>query len=195
MQITSNAADAFDSSREGVESLIRWFAVNREDLPLGLAVGAAIVGLMFAVRLAGGWMLAGDPHCTRWRGIIGRVLSRTTVFFMVACALDILATYTDVPGRIARLVDILFIVAVAVQVAIWARELIIGAISRRVGEDPGERRSASRRHCPSVGRYRALAWASSNPGNLGPRYWLIAGWGLGIVSASGKIFKPTVLEL
>ena len=138
MQISENAVEAIDNSREGIESLIRWLDVNRDGLPLGLAVAGAIVAVMFGIRLVGRWMLAADPHCTRWRGIIGRVLSKTTVFFMVAAALDIVATYTDVPARIGRLVDILFIVAVAIQGAIWARELIIGAISRRVGDDPGE---------------------------------------------------------
>ena len=34
--------------------------------------------------------------------------------------------------------DILFIIAASLQVAIWARELIIGAVKSRVGEEPGE---------------------------------------------------------
>ena len=40
--------------------------------------------------------------------------------------------------RIERLLDILFIIAFALQGAIWARELILGVISRRAGEDPSE---------------------------------------------------------
>ena len=138
MQIGDNAGGAISSGRESIEGLVRWIEVNRSDLPLGLAAAAVIVGVMLGLRLFGHWMLAGDPQCTRWRGIIGRVLSKTTVFFMVAAALDIVATYTNVPARIGRVLDILFIIAVAIQGAVWARELIIGAISRRVGEEPGE---------------------------------------------------------
>lgn len=138
MNAAGNAAEALDKGVGTVESLIDWFVVNRDELPLGLAVAAGIVAVMFAIRLIGGWMQAGDPHCTRWRGIIGRVLAKTTIFFMVAAALDIVSTYTNVPARIGRLLDILFIIAIAIQGAIWGRELIIGAISRRVGEDPGE---------------------------------------------------------
>ena len=40
--------------------------------------------------------------------------------------------------RSRALTDILFIIAAALQAAVWARELIIGAIGRRVGEHPGE---------------------------------------------------------
>ena len=133
-----NAADALDKGVDSIQSLFDWFADNRADLPLGLAAAGIIVAIMLAIRWIGSWMVTGDPHCTRWRGIIGRVLSKTTIFFMVAAALDIVTTYTAVPARVGRLVDIIFIIAIAVQGAIWARELILGAISRRVGEDPGE---------------------------------------------------------
>jgi small-conductance mechanosensitive channel len=93
---------------------------------------------MLLLRWAGSWLSAGDPDCTRWRGVLGRVLEKTTVMFMVAGALDIVVTYAAVPGRIERLVDIFFIIAFALQGAIWARELILGVISHRAGEDSAE---------------------------------------------------------
>jgi len=57
---------------------------------------------------------------------------------MVAAALDIVATYAAVPERVQRLVDNIFTIGFALQGAIWARELILGAISRNSGEDPAE---------------------------------------------------------
>ena len=138
MTLTENADEALESGRGTIEAVVTWFEANRDNLPIGLAFAVAIVAVMFTARLFGGWLLAGDPDCTRWRGIIGRVLSKTTIFFMVATALDIVTTYTDVPAKIGRLVDILFIIAIALQGAVWARELILGTIARRVGEDPGE---------------------------------------------------------
>ena len=136
--IAQNAGEALDTGRDGIESLFRWVELNRQDLPIGLAVAAGIVGFMFLLRLAGAWLTAGDPDCTRWRGVFGRVLQKTTVLFMVATALDIVATYAAVPNRVERLVDIFFIIAFALQGAVWARELILGVISRRAGEDSGE---------------------------------------------------------
>jgi small-conductance mechanosensitive channel len=138
MIIAGNAGEAINSGREGVESLVNWFAMNRAELPVGLAVAAGIVLFMMGLRWAGGWLVSRDPDCHHWRGVIGRVLQKTTIFFMVATALDIVATYAAVPGRIERLLDILFTIAFALQGAIWARELVLGVISRRAGEDPSE---------------------------------------------------------
>lgn len=136
--LADHAGDAIGSSRGSIESLIQWFDANGDQLPVGLAVAAAIVGFMLLLRWVGTLMIKGDPDCTRWRGVLGRVLSKTGLFFMVAAAFDILTTYTAVPRSIARLADILFIIAFAFQGAIWARELILGVIARKAGEDPTE---------------------------------------------------------
>jgi small-conductance mechanosensitive channel len=138
MFLADSAGRAIDNGREGVESLASWFAANWNDLPIGLAVAAAIVLVMLAARWGGSQLMAGDPDCHRWRGVIGRVLHKTTIFFMVAAALDIVATYAAVPPRIERLLNILFIIGFALQGAIWARELIVGVITRKAGEDPTE---------------------------------------------------------
>jgi small-conductance mechanosensitive channel len=138
MQVGPNPEEALHSGREGVEALIGWFVTNRAVLPIGLAVAAGIVLVMLAMRWAGSRLVAGDPRCQHWRGVIGHVLQKTSIWFMVASALDIVATYAAVPTRIERLVDIAFTIAFALQGAVWARELILGVISRRAGEDPSE---------------------------------------------------------
>ena len=138
MSIGNSAGQAVSSGREGVDALVNWFALNRAELPIGLAVAAGIVLVMLALRWLGGRLVAGDPRCSHWRGVIGHVLERTAVLFMVVTALDIVATYAAVPVRIERLIDILFTVAFALQGAVWARELVLGVISRKAGEDPTE---------------------------------------------------------
>ena len=138
MQLGGNPGQAISDSREGVQSVIDWLVANRANFPIGLAVAAAIVAVMLGLRWVGSRLVLGDPHCSRWRGVIGRVLEKTSIFFMVAAALDIVATYAAVPARLERLIDILFTVAFAFQGAIWARELMLGVISRKAGEDPAE---------------------------------------------------------
>jgi small-conductance mechanosensitive channel len=138
MAITENAEQALDSSRQGVEGLIKWVQVSQEQLLIGLGAAGAIVLIMLGLRAVGAWLVAGDTDCRRWRGVIGRVFQKTTIFFMVAAALDIVVTYAAVPPRIERVADILFIIAFAFQGAIWARELILGLIGRRAAEDAGE---------------------------------------------------------
>ena len=135
--IAENAEDALDAGRGSVEGLINWFEVNREDLPLGLAVAGGIVLFMLLLRALGAWLSKGDPDCTRWRGVIGRVFAKTGILFMVAAALDIVVSYAEVPDKLERLVDVFFIVTFAFQGAIWGRELILGLIGRRAAEEEG----------------------------------------------------------
>lgn len=138
MAITENAEQALDSGREGIEGLLRWAQLNQDQLPIGLGVAGAIILVMLGLRSLGAWLAAGDPDCKRWRGVVGRVFQKTTLFFMVAAAFDIVVTFAAVPRRIERLADILFIIAFALQGAIWARELILGLIGRRAADDAGE---------------------------------------------------------
>lgn len=117
--------------------VLEWARANVEGLVTGALVAAGLVGVMLLLRRLGERMLAGDPECHRWRGIIGSVLAKTKMFFMLAAAIDIVVSYAPVPPRLARVADILFIVAAALQAAIWAREIVIGVIRSRVGDDPG----------------------------------------------------------
>jgi small-conductance mechanosensitive channel len=118
-------------------NVVDWLFANLDRLAVGAVVAAGIVGFMLVMRWIGNRILDSETEVTGWKGIVGRVLSKTGVFFMVAAAIDIVCTYSNVPPKLARLADILFIIASALQVAIWAREVILGMIRSRVGEDPG----------------------------------------------------------
>ena len=136
--IVENAEEAVETSRMSIDALIRWGDRNQDELLVGLIVAGGIVAFMLVLRWIGGVMVRGDPNCTRWRGVFGRVLSKTGILFMVAAAIDVVTTYTDVPGRIGRLADIFFIVTFAFQGAIWARELVLGMIGRRAAESEAD---------------------------------------------------------
>ena len=122
------------------QTVLSWFAENREGMLIGALVAAAIVALMLVARMIGHRMVARENEAERlgWRNVVGRVLARTTVLFMVMAAIDIVATYAQPPARAQRLVDIGFIIAFAFQGAIWARELILALIARRVGDGATE---------------------------------------------------------
>ena len=122
------------------ESALSWFVVNRDGMLVGALVAVAIVALMLIARMIGHRIVARETESQimGWRNVLGRVLSRTTVFFMVMAAIDIVATYAQPPARAQRLIDIGFTVAFALQGAIWARELILALIARRVGNGATE---------------------------------------------------------
>ena len=126
-----------------LELILGWFAQNRDGLLLGLIVGLVLVAIMLLLRTYGQRTVARDPLATGWRSVVGRVLAKTNLWFMVATAADVLATYTAMPRRAAHLIDIVFTVASALQGAVWGRELILGLIGRRIADERGSSSLAS----------------------------------------------------
>ena len=121
----------------GANNLWAWLDVNHQGLLIGLAVGAAIVAVMLILREVGRRTVAHDPEGWGWRTVIGHVLARTSLAFMVLAAADAVTNYADLPHKIARIIDILFVIAFALQGAVWLRELILGIIARRVAGEQG----------------------------------------------------------
>jgi small-conductance mechanosensitive channel len=118
---------------------IAWLEGNRENLPLGLAVAAGIIAVMLGLRWLGTAMNRSDPGCSTWKGVIGRVLAKTGIIFMVVTAIEIVLTYAAAPGRVARVSDILFTIVAALQAAVWGRELVLGVVSHRAGDETDTR--------------------------------------------------------
>ena len=121
----------------GVDRFTSWLGANRDGLLIGLAVGAALVLVMLLLRAFGERTVARDPLGLGWRTVIGRVLAKTSLAFMILAAADVVSTYAELPRKAAHLIDILFVIAFALQGAVWGRELILGVIGRRVAEENG----------------------------------------------------------
>ena len=121
------------------QSIFDWLTANRDELMLGGLIAVGLVLLMLVARRIGQAIVAREREGSHvgWKGVIGRVLARTTILFMVVVAIDLVATYAVPPPRAQRAIDVCFIIAFALQGAIWARELILAMIARRVGDDPG----------------------------------------------------------
>ncbi len=113
-----------------------WISGNIVDILIAAAIGAVIAGFLFALRSFGHRLVrerAGDG--INWRTIVGRVLSKTTLFFIVMCAAELVAEHAETPPTLLRAINFLFVIAAAFQAAIWARELILGLIQHKVGAD------------------------------------------------------------
>lgn len=114
-----------------------WLIANRDQLLLGSLIAMGLVGLMLVARMIGKRMVAAERADVPigWRNVVGRVLARTNILFMIVAAIDMVATYAAPPPRAQHIVDDAFTIAFAVQGAIWARELILGMIARRTGDN------------------------------------------------------------
>jgi len=119
------------------DRLTLWLSENRDGLLLGAIVAVGLVAAMLLLRAYGRAQLARDPVGLGWRTVIGRVLAKTSLAFMIIAATEVVATYAELPRKAARIIDIAFVIAFALQGAVWARELILGLIGRRVAEENG----------------------------------------------------------
>jgi len=121
----------------GVDKLSVWFEANRDGLLIGLMVAVVIVAVMLLLRQLGRAAVRRDPEGSGWHAVIGRVLAKTSLAFMILAAADAVATYADLPRKVAHLLDVGFVIAFAIQGAVWGRELILGLIGRKVAEEQG----------------------------------------------------------
>ena len=80
--------------------------VSAEAVIASIGPETKLVAVMLALREVGRRIAAGDPECRSLRSVIGRVLAKTGILFMIAAAADIVATYAGVPPKLSRLVDI-----------------------------------------------------------------------------------------
>ena len=126
------------------QSVLDWLTANREGMLTGAIVAALIVAAMLIARMIGAHMVARESKTGSfgWRSVIGSVLARTGILFMIMAAIDIVATYAEPPERAQHLIGIGFIIAFAIQAAVWARELILAMITRRAGDGDGASDSA-----------------------------------------------------
>lgn len=113
---------------------LAWIASHYISIAIAGAAGAVIVAGLYGLR-ALGTRLCRRPHLGHWPRIVGRSIARTNLFFIVMLAAKIVSGYAMPPAMVADTVRFLFTVAAAIQAALWVRELVIGIVEYRAGED------------------------------------------------------------
>ena len=139
----AKARNLYERSLERWDQIADWVAANSLDLALAGVAAALVVLALLGTRLLGRRLLRERDATVGWRTVFGRVLARTGLFFITMAALKLVSAQTDAPAVLQRPIDILFIVAAALQAAVWGRELILGFIEARVGEEEETGRLAS----------------------------------------------------
>jgi small-conductance mechanosensitive channel len=109
-------------------------------LQIGIAIGVGLL-IYFLLSMARRFALKyarsaeGDLSLTH---IAGRVIHKTKSSVLAIIAIRMVAGYAQPPAVIMHLVQLVFTVAVVLQVAIWAREIVLGLIQRRAAEGNNE---------------------------------------------------------
>lgn len=109
----------------------QWISTHYVEILIAVALAVGIVLVLSAIRSLGVRACRNDKLGTGWPSIIGRVIAKTKLWFMVIFAAELVAGYADTPPAIARTIQTLFTIAAALQAALWARELVLGVIDRR----------------------------------------------------------------
>ena len=132
------ATNPIDDLRSWWDASVAW--VDSHWLQIGIAIG---VGLLiyfllsmtrrFALRHA--QSAEGDLSLTH---IAGRVIHKTKSSVLAIIAIRMVAGYAQPPAIIMQVVQLVFTVAVVLQVAIWVREIVLGLIQRRAAEGHNE---------------------------------------------------------
>ncbi len=114
--------------------------VNSHWLQIGIAVIAGLV-IYCVLSLLRSWALSrarkagGDLTLTE---IILRVVNKTKSQVLAIVSVRLVAGYADPPALVMHAINMIFIVAAVMQVAIWAREIVLGLIQRRADEGDNE---------------------------------------------------------
>lgn len=135
---TATATNPIEDIRLWWDSSIAW--VNSHWLQIGIAIAAGLA-IYFLLSMLRGFALKraqATPGEFTLTHIVGRVIHKTKSFVLAIVAVRLVAGYAQPPGVIMQIIQLVFTVAVVLQVAIWAREVILGLIQRRASDGHNE---------------------------------------------------------
>ena len=118
--------------------LVDWVTGNWIELMIAAGVAVAIFVLLSWLKRVASKIARNAEHRSAITAIIARTLSRTSKFFRVMIAIELVNGYVNAPHALARTIEVIFTIAVVIQVAVWLREIILGLIERRATADGQE---------------------------------------------------------
>ncbi len=130
-----SAADLRAQTEDLVASAVQWFQMHWLQILIAVAVGTVIVFALGALRRLGQRLCRHDQRLAGWGTVFGRALMRTNNFFIVTLAAKLVDGYAAAPGEVSGTINFLWTVASVFQAAIWAREIILGAIEHRTSSE------------------------------------------------------------
>lgn len=133
-QAIGAATNLSDRTVRFVDDTSNWITHNSVDILLALGGGILVALILLGVRSFGHRIIGDSSADQKWRTIAGSVLSKTSLFFIIACSAELVAEHAETPRALLRFINILFVIAASFQAAVWARELILGLIKHRVGD-------------------------------------------------------------
>jgi small-conductance mechanosensitive channel len=117
-----------------IDQAIAWLVSHSLQILVGGIGGVLIVLALIAMRKIG-TKLCQVQGASHWRVTIGRILTRTSTFFIITLAAELVARYAEAPPTLRNTVHFFFVIASVLQVAVWIRELILNLVEHRAGPE------------------------------------------------------------
>lgn len=116
------------------DTTVAWVQGNLFELGIAVAAAVIVFLLLSWLKRVAARIARESEDRAELKSIVARTLARTSKFFRVMVAVELVNRIASAPAAFARAIDILFTIAVVIQVAIWLREIILGLIERRAGQ-------------------------------------------------------------
>lgn len=110
---------------------IAWLGSHWLQILVAVGIATAIVAILHVLRRWGMKLCDKSVGPAGWGTIIGRTIARTGNFFIIMVAAKLVSGYAQPPEMVAKTIDFLFTLAAVFQAALWAREIILGAIEKK----------------------------------------------------------------
>ncbi|MEP6785210.1 MAG: mechanosensitive ion channel family protein [Sphingomonadales bacterium] len=132
----NNAADVTDPPiaerfNQIVTENTDWVVNHSTQIIIACVLGALVFAALLGLKWFSKRLYARDPQNNNWQSVIGKALSRTRTWFMIAVAANVIAGYAHAPDDLATTVRFLFVIATTLQAAVFTRAIIIGVIEHR----------------------------------------------------------------
>lgn len=118
--------------------MLQWVQGNLLELIVAMVVAILLFFALSWLRRVAARIARASEHRSAMKSIIARTISRTSKFFRVMIAVELVNGFANAPQPVARTIEILFTISFVIQAAIWLREIILGLIERRAGEGDHE---------------------------------------------------------
>ncbi|MEY4270562.1 MAG: hypothetical protein RLZZ58_1778 [Pseudomonadota bacterium] len=115
-----------------------WVAAHAVAIGVALVLGTALYAALHLLRTYARRRARRKEPSLTITDILWRALARTATPTMLVVVLRLVAGQAQPPAAVTNAIAIAFTAAIALQGAIWAREIILGVVQRRAAEDGNE---------------------------------------------------------
>lgn len=112
-----------------------WLQTYWLQILIAAVIAAAIVAALYALRHLGERLCRPGHARGNWLTVLGRVVTKTTNFFVIMVAVRVVDGYAQTPPAVDKFITFFFTLAAVLQAAIWAREFILGAIEHKTSAE------------------------------------------------------------